>query len=114
MRSFVSPFRVMTGCRDKGWLGSGGARGDLDGKPARGQPGHHRDAVRIAVDGALGLEDDGRVLGGDAGDGQLNRRSASLYREDPGNRPASRVLPGAGGAERDRRMTAGVKEQAGT
>jgi len=38
------------------------ARGDLDGKPARCQPGHHRDAVRIAVDGAIGPEDD-RALG---------------------------------------------------
>src|SRR6266567_1486358 len=35
----------------RGWLGSGGARGDLDGKPARCHPGQHRDAVRIAVDG---------------------------------------------------------------
>jgi len=51
------------GCCDTGWLGSGGARGDLDGKPARCQPGHHRDAVRIAVDGAPGPEDDRRALG---------------------------------------------------
>src|SRR5580698_1832094 len=94
MRSFVPPFRVMVGCCDKGWLGSGGARGDLDGKPAPGHPGHHRDAVRVAVHGALGPEDDRRVLGGDTGDGQLNGRRTSLYREDPGNRPASRVLSG--------------------
>ena len=110
----MSPFRVMVGCCEMGRLGSGGARGDLDGKSARCHPGHHRDAVRIAVDGAIGPEDDRRALGGDADDGQLNGRRTSLYCEDPGNRPASPVLPDAVGAERDRRMTAGVEEQSGT
>jgi hypothetical protein len=37
----------------------------------------------------------------------------SLYGEDPGNRPASPVLPDAVGTERDRRMLAGVEEKAG-
>jgi hypothetical protein len=39
--------------------------------------------VRMAVDGAIGPEDDGRVLGGDADNGQLNGHRTSLYREDP-------------------------------
>src|ERR1700749_4880434 len=43
-----------------GWLGSGGACGDLDRKPASCHPGHHRDGMRIAVDGAIGPEDDRR------------------------------------------------------
>ena len=102
----------MTAAVARGWLGSCGAGGDLDGKPTSCHPGHHRDAVRIAVDGAVGPENDGRVLGGDADDGQLNGRRTSLYREDPGNRPASAVLPDAVRTERDRRMTAGVEEQA--
>ena len=70
----MPPFWVMTGCGDTGWLGSCGARGDLNGKSARCHPGHHRDAVRIAVDGAIGPDDDRRVLGRDAVDGQLNGR----------------------------------------
>jgi hypothetical protein len=78
----VSPFWVMMDCRDTGmaWLGSGGVRGDLDGKSARCHPGHHRDAVRIAVDGAIGPEDDDRALGRDADDGQLDGRRTSLLR----------------------------------
>jgi hypothetical protein len=53
------------------------------GKSARCHPGHHRDAVRIAVDGAISPEDDRRALGRDAVDGQLNGRRTSLYGEDP-------------------------------
>src|SRR5258708_36543794 len=113
MRSCVAPFWVTMGCCDTGWLGSGGARGDLDGKPARCQPGHHRDAVRIAVDGRPGPEDDRRALGQDVGQDQLNGRRMSLYDEGPGNRPGFPVLPDAAGTERDRRMMADVEEQAG-
>ena len=78
-----------------GWSGSRRARGDRDAEMACRHPGHHRDAVRIAVDGAIGLDDDRHVLGRDAVDGQLNGRRMSLYGEDPGNRPASPVLPDA-------------------
>jgi hypothetical protein len=80
----VPPFWVMTGCCDTGgWLGSGGTRGDLDGKSARCHPGHHRDAVRIAVDGAIDPEDDRRALRRDAVDGQLNGVTLSLPRTLP-------------------------------
>jgi hypothetical protein len=53
-------------------------RGDPDGQPACCHPGHHRDPVRIAVDGAIGPEDDRRALGPDVGDGRHDSGSSRV------------------------------------
>jgi hypothetical protein len=50
-------------CRDTAAAAALEARDDLGGESARCQPGHHRDAVCIAVYGATGPEDDRRALG---------------------------------------------------